>query len=541
MEIRKKLQTTIMGGAIIIGTAQVISRLLGLLRERLLASTFGAGNVLDVYYAAFKIPDFIFNIIVLGALSSAFIPVFLEYWYKDQKSDLSAKESFDIANSLLNIILLILLVSGVFIFLFADKLVPLVALGFNQEKKEITAELVRIMYLGVLFFGVSNIVSGILHSFRKFVAFSLAPIMYNLGIIFGIIVLVPYYGVKGLAYGVVGGAFLHLLVQIPAVIKTGYRYRIFINFALKGVRKIGRLMVPRALGLGVTQINQVVITTIASTLAVGSVAVFNLANNLQYFPISVFGVSLALSSFPVFSQAFSENNKNKFVTHFSQTFRRILFLIIPTSILILLLRAQIVRLVLGAGNFDWEDTILTAQTLGFFSLSLFAQSLIPILARSFYAFQDTKTPVVISIISMILNVIGSLIFVQFMGVLGLALAFSLASFVNMILLLIVLRVRIGALDDQRIINATLKIIFLSLLMGLVVQGLKYLIAPQVDMQTFVGVFLQTAGSILGGVLLYLLLAGLFQFEEVKSMVHILKKAKKQLWNNHSQNHDTTSE
>jgi len=329
---------------------------------------------------------------------------------------------------------------------------------------------------------------------------------------------------------VVAGAFLHLVVQIPSVVKAGFRYRILVDWSLAGVKKIGKLMLPRALGLGVTQINQVVITAIASTLAVGSVAVFNLANNLQYFPISVFGVSLALSAFPVFSQAFTEKNKEKFILHFSQTFRRILFLIIPASLIILLLRAQIVRLVLGAGNFNWEDTILTAQTLGFFSLSLFAQSLIPVLARAFYAFQNTKTPVIISVISMIANVIGSLIFVHFWGVYGLALAFSLASFVNMILLLIMLRIEIGELDDQRIINSTLKIIFLSLLMGLVIQGLKYLIAPQVNMQTFVGVFSQTAGSILGGLTVYLLLAALFRFEEVATMVRMLKKAKNQLWN-----------
>ncbi|PIS43040.1 MAG: murein biosynthesis integral membrane protein MurJ [Candidatus Kerfeldbacteria bacterium CG08_land_8_20_14_0_20_40_16] len=523
-EIRRKLSTTIMGGAIIIGTAQVLSRLLGLLRERLLASTFGAGNTLDVYYAAFKIPDFVFNIIVLGALSSAFVPVFLEYWNK------SKEESFKIANSLLNIILLALLAIGIVVFFFTDLLVPLVAVGFNEEKREMTAQLVKIMYLGILFFGVSNIVSGILHSFRRFIAFSLAPIMYNLGIIFGIIALVPRFGTSGLAYGVVAGAFLHLVVQIPSVVKAGFRYRILVDWSLAGVKKIGKLMLPRALGLGVTQINQVVITAIASTLAVGSVAVFNLANNLQYFPISVFGVSLALSAFPVFSQAFTEKNKEKFILHFSQTFRRILFLIIPASLIILLLRAQIVRLVLGAGNFNWEDTILTAQTLGFFSLSLFAQSLIPVLARAFYAFQNTKTPVIISVISMIANVIGSLIFVHFWGVYGLALAFSLASFVNMILLLIMLRIEIGELDDQRIINSTLKIIFLSLLMGLVIQGLKYLIAPQVNMQTFVGVFSQTAGSILGGLTVYLLLAALFRFEEVATMVRMLKKAKNQLWN-----------
>ncbi|MBU1075321.1 oligosaccharide flippase family protein, partial [Patescibacteria group bacterium] len=311
-----------------------------------------------------------------------------------------------------------------------------------------------------------------------------------------------------------------------------YKYKLTMSLSLPGVKKIGKLMLPRAFGLGVTQINQVVITAIASTLVVGSVAVFSLANNLQYFPISVFGVSLALSAFPVFTQAFTENNTSKFVLHFSQTFRRILFLVIPTSIVVLLLRAQIVRLVLGSGNFDWEDTILTAQTLGFFSLSLFAQSLVPMLARSFYAFQNTKTPVIISVISMVINVVGSVILVQSMGVLGLALAFSIASFVNMILLLAALRARLGDLDDHRIITSTLKIILLSLLMGLVVQGLKYIIGPLVDMKTFFGVFIQTAGSIFGGGLIYISLAVKLNFDEVDIIKRFFQKAKNQFSNSH---------
>ncbi|MFA6271991.1 MAG: murein biosynthesis integral membrane protein MurJ [Patescibacteria group bacterium] len=529
-EAFRKFQATITGGAIIIGLAQVVSRILGLLRERILASTFGAGETLDIYYAAFKIPDFVFNIIVLGALSSAFIPVFIEYWNKDKEQKNVNYESYRIANSLLNIITLILLVAGAFVFLFTDQLVTLIAYGFDAEKRKTTAELVRVMYISVLFFGASNIVSGVLHSFRRFVAYSLAPIMYNLGIIFGIYVFVPKYGIMGLAYGVILGAFLHLVIQLPSVYRSGYKYSLAMSLSLPGVRKIGGLMLPRAFGLGVTQLNQAVTTTIASTLVVGSVAVFNLANNLQYFPISVFGVSLALSAFPVFSQAFIENDTSKFVLHFSQTFRRILFIVIPISIVILLLRAQIVRLVLGSGNFDWEDTILTAQTLGFFSISLFAQSLIPMLARSFYAFQNTKTPVIISVISMVINIVGSILLVQPMGVLGLALAFSIASFVNMILLLTALRTRLGDLDDQRIINSTLKIILLSLLMGLTIQALKYVIGPWVDMQTFFGVLIQTAGSTLGGGLVYVLLAVKLNFDEVDIIKKFLQKAKNQFTN-----------
>lgn len=524
-KLLQKLQSTIMGGAIIIGSASIISRILGLLRDRLLASSFGAGDVLDTYYAAFKIPDFIFNILVLGALSSSFVPIFLEYWHKDKNK----KEAWRVANSVFNIIMVGIILAAVLFFIFAPYLMFVIAPGFDIDKKEVTAMLTRIMLISVLFFGMSNVVSGMLNSLKKFLAFSLAPIMYNLGIIFGIVVLVPYMDVYGLAVGVIIGAFLHFLIQLPAAFQAGWRYRWVFDYTHQGVRRIGRLMIPRMFGLGINQINQIIIIIIGSTLATGSVAVFSLANNLQFFPISVFGVSLAITSFPVFSQAFCEKDTAKFRNCFSTTVRRILFFIIPVSILILLLRAEIVRLVLGAGSFDWEDTVLTADTFGFFSLSLFAQSLIPVLARAFFARQDTKTPVVTSFISMILNIVLAYLLSFKFGVMGLALAFSLASIINMILLMVILRVRIGELDDYRIIHSTLKIIAASLFMGIVTQVMKYFIGSVVDMQTFIGVLIKAGGSIIFAGLVYLLIALKFNFSEVEIVKEWLNKIRKQVF------------
>ena len=528
--IGTKLKTTVMGGAIIIGVSQIISRLIGLLRERMLASTFGAGDVLDVYYAAFKIPDFVFNIIVLGALSSAFIPVFLGIRQKEKDKPEKEKECWKITNTLLNTILIILVVAGILVYIFADQLTPLLAYGFPPDKQQQTADLMRIMFLGVIFFGISNIFSGILNSFRRFVAYSVAPILYNVGIITGIIYFVPLLGIKGLAWGVVLGAFLHFLVQLPAVLRVGFNYRSILDLKSYPFKKIITLMLPRSFGLGISQINMLIMTALASTLAMGSVAVYNLANNLQHFAISVIGVSLSIAVFPVFSQAFAENKQELFKIHFSKTFRRVLFFIVPVSIAILLLRAQIVRLVLGTGAFDWEDTYLTAQALGYFSISLFAQSLIPLLARSFYANQDTKTPVIISTISVIINVVLALVLVDYYGVTGLVLAFSIASIINMLLLFLTLRLRLGNLDDDRIINSILKIILVSLLAGVIIQVLKYVIAPLVDMHTFVGVFLQAIGAALGGGLVYLVLACIGKFDEVDLVIDFLKKAKRQILN-----------
>jgi len=277
------------------------------------------------------------------------------------------------------------------------------------------------------------------------------------------------------------------------------------------------------LGLAVNQLNHVVITVIGSTLAVGSVAIFNLANNLQSFPIGLIGVSLAVAAFPFFSEAFSEQNKLKFVEHFSMTFRRILYFIIPAAVIILLLRAHIVRVVLGVGEFGWEATYLTAQTLGYFALSLVAQSLIPILARSFYADKDTKTPVKIAIVSLMINVGLSIWLAPVYGIVGLAAAFSVSNIINMFLLLAVLRSKHGDLDDQKIIKSTLKIIAASAVMGLAIWLSLRAILPGINNRTFIGIFLQ--GSIAGtiGMLVYTVITLVFRFDEVTIVRNWLKK------------------
>lgn len=506
--LTKKLTQTITGGAIIIATFAIISKFTGLLRDRLIASHFGAGDATDIYFASFRLPDLIFNTLVLGALASAFIPVFINIWQKNKT------EAWRVTNSILNILIIVLGGLSLIFFFLAPIIVPLIVPGFDFGKQKTTIDLTRIMLFSILFFGASNVISSVLNSFKRFVAYGLAPIMYNLGIIFGVVALVPRVGIWGLGLGVILGAALHLLIQIPAVIATGYRWQGSLFFRNPNVKKIGLLMLPRTFGLAVNQVNQIVINIIASTLIVGSVAVFNFAFNLASFPIGIFAVSLAIASFPYFSESAGNGDIKKFVNQFSITLRRILYLIIPTSIFILLLRAQIVRLVLGSGRFDWNDTIMTLETLGFFSFSLFAQALIPLLARAFYAFQDTKTPVIISLVSILINIFGGLFLSKTMGVAGLALAFSIASIINVILLFVLLRLKLHFLDERKIVISLFKISFLSILAGAAVQIAKHIIAPYVDMQTFLGVFTQFAVSGGVGVVIYLFLSLICKCEEI---------------------------
>lgn len=509
--IKQKLTTTIGGGAVIIAVFGVFSRVLGLLRDRLFASTFGAGDILDAYFAAFKLPDLIFNTLVLGALSAAFIPIFIELWQKEGERH----KAWQLAASLINILVVVLTIFVLVCFIFAPQLVILIAPGFAQEKMQLTVSLTRIMLISIIFFGVSNVFSGVLNSLKKFIVLSLAPIMYNIGIIIGILFLVKPFGVMGLAWGVVLGALLHFLIQLPAVLKSGFVWSKSFSWRVAEVQKVLKLMLPRTLALGVNQINQVVITIIASTLTAGSLAIFNFAFNLQSFPVGIFAVSVALAAFPAFSESYSAGNKESYMINFSVAARRVLYLIIPISAFIILLRAQIVRVTLGAGQFDWTDTVLTANALGFFCLSLFAQGLQPILTRAFYARHDTKTPLFVSLISFVLNLFCSLIFARFMGVEGLALAFSLSSIVNVLLLFIILRQVVGYLDDKQIIRSIFKISLATLVAAIMVQVSKPLLAALVNMQTFFGVLIQGLGAGSIGIITYLILTFIWQSSEIE--------------------------
>lgn len=501
---------SVTSAAFVITMAGIISRVLGLFRDRLLASTFGAGDVLDVYYAAFRIPDLIYNLLILGALSAAFIPVFTGLVSQEKKD-----EAWKLANSLLNMGIFFIVVFSAIFSAFAPFFMKLIAPGFSPEKMESVVSFTRVMFLSPLFLGISGVFGGVLTSFKRFLVYSLAPIFYNLGIIVGVLFFVELWGTIGLAWGVVLGAVLHMLVQYPAAKHLGFRHGWFFlnSFKDKHVRKVLHLMIPRTLGIAVNQINLLIVTIFASTLAAGSLAVFNFAQNLQSVPLGLFGISFAIAVFPVLSGFAAKKENEKFVESFSETFRQILFFVIPLSVFMLVLRAQIVRVVLGAGKFDWEDTIMTFQVLGIFVLSLFAQSTIPLLARAFYALHDTKTPFHIAVVTEIVNLIAVSFLIGRFQIIGLAIAFSVSSVIQMILLLFFLRTRFDNLDDKTIIKSISKIAFASVLAGFSIQITKYIAASKVELDTFLGVFIQLSTATFMGILVFLVASHFLQLEE----------------------------
>ncbi|MFA5994965.1 MAG: murein biosynthesis integral membrane protein MurJ [Patescibacteria group bacterium] len=516
----QRLSGSVTGAAVIIGAASIVSRALGLLRDNLMVK-YVPSSELGVYLAAFKIPDLIFNIVVLGALSASFIPVFIAV---KKKHDTTT--AFTLANSVLNILLVVVTIGIGFGLLLAPQISKLL-MRTHPEQQILTAQMLRVMLVCVWFFTVSNVMAGMLNAMRRFLAYSLAPILYNIGIIIGAIGFYPRFGLMGLAYGVVLGAFFHCVAQWVAAWHSGYRYQWIFCLNVTGVKKIFQLMPPRALSLGIMQLTSFVLSIFVLGFNTNYLTNWTYADNLFNVPINVIGVSLALSSFPVFSQALADNDFAKFKELFSNNIRRILFVIIPLSIVMLLLRAQLVRLLfasLGKTLFSWQDTIITAQILGVFSLSLFAQATIPLMTRVFFAHHNTKTPVYVSMAQLVLNVsLAWILSGTTLGLYGIALAYSISNIIAMLILLCILRVKYGDLDDKRIISSIAKIVAASSAMGLVIHGIRYLVAPYVDMHTTLGLFIQTTTSLAAGGFIYVTLAMYYKFEEADLIKVYVKK------------------
>ncbi|MDO8601055.1 MAG: lipid II flippase MurJ, partial [bacterium] len=388
--------------------------------------------------------------------------------------------------------------------------------------------LTRLLFLSPILFGLSNIFSGVLHYFNRFLVYSLAPIFYNLGIIAGIIFLTPRFGIFGAAIGVIFGAFLHLLIQVPSAINCGFRYRPLFSFKYPAITKIFRLMLPRAFGVAAYQIYLIITTALASLISTGSIAIFSFANNLQGLPAGILGPSLAMAIFPTFSRLWVNGQKKEFIETFSSILRQGLFLTIPLTVMFFLLKNQIVALVLGTGRFSPADAQLTAVSLGFFSFSIFAMALIPYLNRAFFSLQDTITPTVTTLISTSINVGLALVFMkalnsfnpfsdlirntfglqgfQDIAVVGLALAFSIGVILQFFFLLIALYRKIGDYQIKAIWQSVFKIIFASFFMVGAMRAILY---------SFSGIFWQTIITVAVGVVIYYFSAFFLKSPEIK--------------------------
>ena len=502
-------ENSVRAASIILIITLTLSNLLGLIRDRFLTKNIATSN-LDIYYASFKIPDLIFNLLILGAITSAFIPIFSDYIAKKE-----LKEGYEVTNTLINIALIFMIVAAIILGIFMPYLMPLIVPKFDATRMQEAVKYSRLFMLTPIFFSVSYIIGGVLNSFKRFLSYALAPLFYNGSIIVGAAVFAPKYGLIAVVYCVIAGAVLHLMVQLPSAMKLGFRFQAVFDWRHLAIKRIIRLMIPRTIGMGVNQLMLIAYTAIASSLVAGSIAAFELSNNIMTMPVVVFGTSFATAVFPTLTSKIAEGDKKGFAFYLNRSLRSIAFLLIPASVAFILLRAQIIRLILGSGKFGWDDTKRTALTLGFFSISLLAQGLLPILARAFYALKNTRTPMYISIVTAIVGIAFGYPLARVYGVAGLALAFSIGSFVNVIILYYYLKKIYPDIWNKAVLYSFIKIAGISLIMGVAMWIAMHLAAPHVNMNRFFGVLTQTIIALAIGFAAYFGLSYLFGLDEMK--------------------------
>jgi putative peptidoglycan lipid II flippase len=524
LNIFSRKQTSVFSAASVIITAVAISRVLGLFRDWLLVSRF-TPEKLDPYFAAFRIPNFIFELLVMGALSTAFIPVFTTFIETGRQ-----KEAFKIASSVINIGLIIFTIFSMIILVFTKEITYIIAPGFGSSDRELMISFTRILVVAQVFpLIIGNFLTGILQSYRNFLIPALAPVVYNLGIILGILLFSPILGLYGPVLGCVFGAMMFALIQIPQAFSFGFRHTLDFDIHHPGTREVGKLMLPRTLGLAVSQIDTTIDLILSSLLGPANVTIFYFAQHLQQVPVGLFGSSIAQASLPVFSSLFAQKKTAEFKQLFLASFHQILFFIIPLSAMFIVLRIPIVRLILGIrSQLSFPATLEISQTLAFFSISLFAQALVPLIAFGFYALHDTKTPVIIGTFSVVVNTILSIVFVLYhhLGVWALGLSTSIASIVQMTLLFLLLDRKVSFFNRYELLMP----IFKMLISGIAAGGAIYIPIKLLDQLVFdtkitINLMMLTAISAILGLSVYLFLAWFLEIPQISVIYKILSRAK----------------
>lgn len=522
--IFKKKQEDILSAAFIIAFSVALSRILGLVRYRLLAEHFGQNiKLLDSFIAAAILPDAIFEVFIFGAIALAFIPVFSQYVSKDKQ-----EKAWELASSMITIGILLFVVLTILVLIFADFIAPITAPGLvarDPSTRFLIGNLLRIMIFAQLFFVVSIFFTGILQSFKRFLIPAIASVLYNLGIILGIVFLSPSIGIFAPAIGMVMGAILHLFIQLPLIISMGFRYRPKIDFKNKDVRETFILMWPRSISLGLIRLADIINVAIASVAAVGSIVAFNFAQVLQLVPTSLFAASLAQAALPSLAIEFNTKRTEQFKKVFGETFHQIIFLVLPLAAILAILRIPVVRLVFGARDFPWEITVLTGRLLIAFSIGIIGQSVSLLLTRSFYAVKDSVTPVKVEIFTISLNIISSLVLVLVFKfpLITLAINYSITNLLNAVLLFYFLNRKIG-FDKRALFAPVLKMLLITAIMAICLYiPMKFLDQLVFDTTRVVGLLLLTFTAVIAGLVVYIGLSIVFRIKEVAVFFALAKR------------------
>ena len=517
-------QTSILSAAFAIAAMVFTSRVLGLVRNRLLTSHFTPDEI-DLYFAALRIPNFLYEILIAGAITVAFIPVFTSYLSQKKQ-----EEAFTIAAIILNI-------AGIIVSIAVAILIPLTPLvlrvivpGFTDAQIAETVYYTRIvLVLQVLPLVIGNIITGILQSFKRFLIPAMAPVVYNIGSIFGIVVLTPAWGLSGAIYGIGLGAVLFLIIQLPLLATVAYHHRFIVSLQHKGLWRLVRLMLPRTFVVGASQVDATIDFMLASLIGPGSITVFAFAQQLQLLPIGLFGLPIAQAALPTLSEYAAEGKIQAFKDSILTSLHQILFFVFPASAMLIVLQIPIVRLFYGADQFDWPVTVMTGRTIMYFSFSLFAQSMILLFSRAFFALQDSRTPVIVAVGSIVLNSLLSLLFVMWLrlDVWSLGLSTSISSIIHAFALLYVLDKKVHAFDRTRLFLPFIKIMTATAIMAIFIRiPVKLLDTLVFDTTRTFSLLVLTGIASCIGLATYIFFAWFFNIKEVLLFMVFARKLTK---------------
>ncbi len=426
---------------LIVSAAFLVSRVLGWVRTIVIVNAFAVPADLDVFFAAFRIPDLIFQLVAAGALSSALIPIVSALMAKE-----ATARAWRVVSTVATIVVLALAGLGIVMFIAAPILVPVITPGFDAARTALTVDLTRIMLLSAILLALGSVATSVLNAGGRFAAAAVAPIAYNVAIIAAALVLAPSMGVVGLAVGVVVGAALHVLIQLRPMARLGFRYSPGADLGDPEARRALRLMAPRAIGLGATQITFVVVTSLATTLGAGAVTSFTVAFTLLQIPIGVIGVPLGVVVLPSLAREAAVGREVDFAGLLTRALRLLVFVMVPIGALLAILREATVALLFDYGRFDAAAQRQTSDALAAFLVGLAAHAMIAVLARSFYARQDTLTPVIAAVGAVVVNTTLAVALVGPLGLPGIALAIAIAAWLEALTLIVILRRRLEHLD-----------------------------------------------------------------------------------------------
>jgi len=513
-------QKSIFSSVMLLSLMIVLTSLSGFLRYRILAGYFNKEQ-LDIFFASFRIPDLIFEILITGALTTTFIPIYLKY--KTNKTELSNNIS-----SIINFILFFLTIFIVISTFFLDRIIPLLTPGYGPEKMEKIIVFSRLLLIGQLpFFVLGNFLTGIGQANKTFFLSALAPIIYNLSIIITTVFFYQTLFLSAPIWGVIVGAFFLFAIQLPILFNSDFSYRLILK-KTQGLVEFIRLVIPRAFTIIVAQIDATIDLTLATLLGGGAYTVFYLAQHLQLLPVSVIGIAFGQASLPYLTEIYQEKKIEEFKKIITDSLLNIFFLTIPLALFFIFARTPLIRLFFGGQKFDWDATVQTAVTLSYFSIALPFHAVYYLLTRCFYALMDSKTPFYIGFVSILINTIFSLLFVFYfhLPIWSLAISFSISMIINSTFLFIILWKKISGFNFGFIVSELFKMIFSAFTSGVFSYFfMKLLDGLILDTSFTINVFLLLGFTFSTFILLYLFISWIVDVKEIYLISRLLLKAR----------------